>query len=104
LSPDQVSAVLASHNESFSAEQLSYYPSLETLAATVRGSRSWAEGEIFVWAPSATVYVILKQVAPSSCELMTITPTGYQDVLTGWKFETADLVAQLRAYLDSQAG
>jgi hypothetical protein len=101
---DQVAAILAFHQETCHREQVSYYPSLEALAAQVRSSRCWAEGEVFVWAPTGAEFIIMKQVAPSSCELMTITASGFKDVLTGHAFETAELVAQLRSYLASSAG
>lgn len=101
LTASAVSAVLASHNESCNIEQVSFYPTLEALVDTVRSSNCWAEGEVFVWAPGDTRYIIMKQVAPSSCEMLTISPTGINDVLTAYRFTSEELVAELRRYLDS---
>lgn len=96
-----VAAILAAQNEACVVDQVSYYPSLAALADTVRSSKCWAEGEVFVWASAPDRFIIMKQVAPSSCEMLTIAPSGAKDVLTAYRFTSNELVAQLQLYLAS---
>lgn len=96
-----VAAILAAHKEACVPDQVSYYPNLGALADTVRSSKCWAEGEVFVWASAPDRFIIMKQVAPSSCEMLTIAPSGAKDVLTAYRFTSNELVAQLQLYLAS---
>ncbi|MFP3637554.1 hypothetical protein [Paraburkholderia sp. SIMBA_054] len=92
LSREKVKQVLAAHDESCNVEKVFFYPSLEALVETVRGNRVWAIGEIFVCALDEQRFVIMKQIAPDSCEMMTVTHKGFHDVLTAYRFEQDELV------------
>lgn len=96
---ETVQAALHQMGESCDPSRISYFADVRALAAEQRKSKSWSEGEIFVVAKSATLYLIAKQVAPSSCEFMIVSHTGYHDVLTAHLFELDELEAQLQAYL-----
>ncbi|WP_432262904.1 hypothetical protein [Cupriavidus sp. TMH.W2] len=96
---EQVQAVLAAHGESADLSHMLHYASLDHLAETVRGSRHWGQGEIFVCAIDDARFVILKQIAPSSCEMLTLTHHGFHDVLTAYRYEQQALVETLRDYL-----
>jgi hypothetical protein len=98
LSRARVASILAAHDERADFDRMNYYDSLDELAAQVRSSRNWAEGEIFVSAFEDDRYVILKQVAPSSCELATYTQNGFHDVLTGYRYGQDELVEVLQTY------
>ena len=102
LQPNEVAAILASQDEAC-PNTIGYYPNIEALAKTVGGQKSWAMGEVFVYAESRERYLVLKQIAPSSCEMLTITANGPQDVLTAYRFPQDELVSCLRAYLDQAA-
>ncbi len=56
-------------------------------------------GRDFCFRKSPALYLIAKQVAPSSCEFMIVSHAGYHDVLTAFLFELDELEAQLQAYL-----
>lgn len=99
LSIEAVTEILASQDESCNPGQVGFYPDLEALAAKVRSSKNWSQGEVFVYAESEAEYVVMKQVAPSSCEMLTITHDGYKDVLTAYRYEQEELVDQLRSYM-----
>lgn len=101
LSYERVAAILAEHDEEVSFGHVAFYPSLEALAEKTRGSKNWSQGEVFVFAESPDRFVVMKQIAPSSCEMLTITQAGYHDVLTAYRFELEDLVETLQA---AQAG
>jgi hypothetical protein len=98
LSRAKVASILAGHDEHADVDKIGYYDSLDSLAAMVRSGKNWAEGEIFVSAFENDRYVIMKQVAPSSCELATYTQNGFHDVLTGYRFEQDELVEILKTY------
>lgn len=96
----RVIEIMKSYGEVVRATQIGFYCSLDALAQKIRGSRQWTMGETFVYAPSDSEFVIMKQVAPASCEMMTFTQNGYHDVLTGYRFGQEELVAQLHSYLE----
>lgn len=87
--------ILQTFEETAAQEYISYYASLDALAGTVRGSKNWSMGQIFVCPLPDQRYVIMKQVAPASCEMMTITQNGFHDVLTAYRYEQAELVKVL---------
>lgn len=101
LTNSVVADILQAHGESCSREQVSHYGSLADLAQRASASRSWAAGEVFVFAEAEDRFVILKQIAPSGCEMLTITANGIHDVLTAYRFTPQELEAQLSAYLQS---
>lgn len=101
LSYERVAAILASQDEDCDFGHVAFYATLEAMADKARSSKSWSQGEVFVFAESAESFVVMKQIAPSSCEMLTITEAGYFDVLTAYRFELEDLVETLQA---AQAG
>lgn len=101
LTTSVVADILQAHGEICAHEQVCHYSSLAELARRASGSRSWAAGEVFVYAEAEDRFVILKQIAPSGCEMLTITASGIHDVLTAYRFTPQELEAQLSAYLQS---
>lgn len=99
LQPEEVAAILASHDESC-PDTLGYYPSVDELAKAVRGSTMWAMGSTFIYAESKQRFLILKQIAPSSCEMFVMSQTGAHDVLTAYRFSQEELVIVLQAILN----
>lgn len=99
LPVETVQLALHHTGESCDPSRISHFADVRALAAEQRKSKRWSEGEIFVFAKSPTLYLIAKQVAPSSCEFMIISHAGYHDVLTAFLFELDELEAQLQAYL-----
>ena len=95
-----IKAILEAEGEGCNETRVGYYESVEALATAVRGSKNWEEGEVFVFSYSPSKYVVMKQVAPASCEMLTITNTGVKDVLTAYRFEQDELVALIRKYME----
>jgi hypothetical protein len=56
-------------------------------------------GEVFVFAESKDNFIVMKQIAPSSCEMLTITNYGIQDVLTAYRYDLSDLVETLNGHM-----
>lgn len=100
LPPQAVACILKGHDEECDTHRLCYYPSVEVLARQVRSSKHWTMGEVFVYVESASRYIVMKQIAPSSCEMLTITKQGVADVLTAYRYEQDDLVGYLTGLLD----
>lgn len=98
-----VASILAQHGEDCSEHRIGYYPDISALAEMVRSSKHWTMGEIFVFAESPERFLIMKQIAPSSCEMLTITVNGIQDVLTAYRFPQEELAQDLQGYLDQAA-
>lgn len=99
LAPEQVKAILAQHDEDC-GDCVGYYANLDDLAAKVRSNTNWAMGSVFVYAQSSERFIVMKQIAPSSCEMLTISGHGVHDVLTAYRFSQEELVSKLQAYLD----
>ena len=99
LKPDAVRVVLAAEGESC-PECVGYYGSLQELTMKMCGSKHWAMGEVFVFAESDSRFIVMKQVAPSSSEWLTLTAKGYEDVLSANLFTPQELEATLQAILD----
>jgi len=99
LAPEQVKAILKQHEEDC-PDCLGYYASLDELADKVRGTTNWAMGSVFVYAQSIDRFIVMKQIAPSSCEMLTISDHGVHDVLTAYRFSQQELVSKLQAYID----
>lgn len=97
LSYERIASILASQDEDCDFGHVAFYGSLEALADKARSSRSWSQGEVFVYAGSEDSFVVMKQIAPASCEMLTITQAGFFDVLTASAFELNALVAELQA-------
>ena len=96
----QVAQVLASAaEESCNPSQIGYYETLVDLVKKVRSSRTWQVGEVFVHCSTPDSFVVMKQVAPASCEMLTISQNGFHDVLTAFRFEEAELLATLQSYM-----
>lgn len=104
LSMDELSAILAAEDEDCDPAHVGFYPDLESLAEKVRSSEIWSQGEVFVWAASKDEFVVMKQIAPSSCEMLTLTQDGYKDILTAYRFEQDELLGTLRRYLEDSPG
>lgn len=106
LNASQIVAIMASHAEVVRTSQLGIYESLDALAEKVRSSRNWTQGETFACGLSDGRFVIMKQVAPASCEMLTFTQNGFHDVLTAYRFTQDELVQQLQQYIaaPTQAG
>ena len=99
LSREKVVELLAEHDEICEPSRIGYYPSVEELAERVRGTHNWTMGEVFVFPQSPGKYIIMKQVAPSSCEMLTISQNGYHDVLTAYRFDKDMLISLLEGYM-----
>ncbi|MCA8050762.1 hypothetical protein [Burkholderia arboris] len=95
----RIREILASHGEAAAEHQVGHYPSLSKLAEAVRSSKCWSEGEIFSCALDETRFVIMKQVAPASCEMVTVSHMGFHDVLTAYRYEQQELVDALNGYI-----
>ena len=96
---ERLQAILAGENETCDPSHVGFYPDLNSLAEKVCGQKNWSQGEVFVFAESADRFVVMKQVAPASCEMLTITQNGFHDVLTAYRFEQDELVQQLTGYM-----
>lgn len=94
----EVARILSSHDEDVDPSKISHYATVDGLAEKVRSSGCWGIGETFVCPLGESRYIIMKQIAPSSCEMMTITQNGFHDVLTANRYEQDELVSQLRQY------
>ena len=103
LSIETVQALLANCDESCSASRIGFYPDVQSLVEKVRSSKCWAEGEVFVAAESADRYVIMKQVAPASCEMMTLTNSGFLDVYTAYRMDAAELIDVLNGAMSKNS-
>lgn len=90
-----VQLILAAEDEGCDFDRIGYYDSIDSLAEKVRSSKWWSIGEIFVFAEAADRFIVMKQIAPESCEMLTITHHGSFDVLTAYMYEQDDLVKVL---------
>ena len=104
LSLDAIRSLLAAHDEGMNPEKVCYYTDIRALAEKVSGSKCWSQGEVFVFCESEERFVVMKQIAPSSCEMLTITNKGFQDVLTAYRYQLDDLVTALLGYMDGSQG
>ena len=86
LSTERIWNILADQDETCDERRVCYYPNIETLARQVRSSKCWTMGEVFVYVESAHRFIVMKQIAPSSCEMLTICQAGYCDVLTAYRY------------------
>lgn len=96
---DFVQQVLNRQGEDASEEHVGHYSTIRDLAAMVRQSKCWTQGEVFCCLIDEGRYIIMKQVAPSSCEMLTLTQNGFHDVLTAYRFSEDELVALLQSYV-----
>ncbi|CAG9184133.1 hypothetical protein LMG32289_05525 [Cupriavidus pampae] len=99
LSDAQIAAVLAAQGEGMSPAKVGRYPTLDALVARAGGSRHWAEGEIFSFALDDTRFVVMKQIAPASCEMMTFTQNGFHTVLSAYRYTPQELADALMGYM-----
>ena len=99
LSTERIWNILADQDETCDERRVCYYQNIETLARQVRSSKCWTMGEVFVYVESAHRFIVMKQIAPSSCEMLTICQAGYCDVLTAYRYTQEELVASLNEYL-----
>lgn len=102
LPREAVQALLAAQDEACDVGRIGFYPDLKALVDKVRSSKIWAQGEVFVFAESDERFVIMKQVAPASCEMLTITNTGWLDVLTAYRIDEGELVIMLNEAMDGE--
>lgn len=98
LSRERIAEALAAQDEVFDEAHVGHYLSIAELAEKVRSQKNWAMGEVFCCAIDPERFLILKQVAPSSCEMLTISQNGFHDVLTAYLFSQDELVAELSTY------
>lgn len=99
MSPEAVVLRMAQLGERVFPESIGFYDSLNALAEKVRGSKNWEQGETFVYAESEHRYLILCQVAPSSCEMMVASNKGFHDIVTAYRYGQDELTSQLKGYL-----
>lgn len=103
LGRDAIQALLArDFDESVSRDHICYYESVEELARVAGGYKCWSYGEVFVHVKDAQHYLILCQIAPASCEMLTISQAGFVDVMTAYRYEEAELVQMLKGALDKE--
>lgn len=98
LDAARVIAIMAGHGETVRVSEIGFYPTVEALAEKVRSSRNWTAGETFACDLSEGRYVIMRQVAPASCEMVTVSHNGFHDVLTAYRFSQDELVRQIQEY------
>ncbi|MBN3760879.1 hypothetical protein [Burkholderia sp. Ac-20365] len=98
LPVEKIAAVLKEHGESCNPDRIGHYTTIDELVEKVRSSKNWERGEIFVCAIDAERFVLMKQIAPDSCEMLTLTHNGYHDVNTAYRFEQAELVGLVQQY------
>lgn len=104
LGPAAVQALLRDrYEESVRLQSISYYESIEDLAEWARRSKYWSQGETFVHVLDKDRYVILCQIAPASCEMLTVSQNGYHNVLTACWYEQHELVGLLNQYVSPAA-
>lgn len=99
MSKDEVARLLGEQDEICNPDKVFYYDTLECLVEKVRSNRNWSQGEIFVFAGSKDRFVVMKQIAPDSCEMLTITNQGFMDVMTAYRFEQTELVTAMREHM-----
>ena len=95
LDQGKIRLVLEAVGETAYADKICYYETLDLLVEKIRSSKHCDQGEIFVYVKSADDYVVVKQVAPSSCEMMVVTKHGIWDVVTAYRFEQQELLAAI---------
>jgi hypothetical protein len=95
-----IAQILLDNEEICDMQRIGYYPTLHELVSRASGSRHWSEGEVFVFAEASDRFIVMKQVAPDSCEMLTISNEGFHDVLTAYRFEAAELELLLQGYMD----
>lgn len=95
----RLQAILAAEGEDCDPRHVGFYADVDSLAQMVRSQKNWSQGEVFVCPLTDDRFIIMKQIAPASCEMLTITQDGYKDVLTAYRFEQGELVQQLNGYL-----
>lgn len=98
LTLEFVREVLARQDEPVSENHMGHYTSISALAEKVRSSKCWTQGEVFCCAIDADRFIVMKQIAPSSCEMLTLTQNGFQDVITAYRYGQDELVALLETY------
>lgn len=101
LTRPQVANLLAAQDEACDPSRVSYYLALGELAATVARSACWAQGEVFVYVKDANRYIVMKQIAPSSCEMLVLSNVGYCDVISANRYDQDELVKALLGYMQS---
>ena len=94
-----VAAILAEQDELLNESQACYYDSVEELVERASGQKNWTQGETFIFASSSTRYVVMKQIAPSSCEMLTLTNAGFLDVFTAYRYPPGDLKLVLERHM-----
>lgn len=99
LPRQRVAEILAAQQESCRPESIGYYDSIASLAEKTRSSTCWAMGEVFVYAEHESRFVVMKQIAPDSCEMLIVTSMGCMDVLTACAFSQEELVATLEQFM-----
>lgn len=100
LPPATVASILAALHESCNVGCIGYYHDLRALVERTSGSKHWDEGAVFVFASSPNSFIIMKQVAPASCEMLTVSNTGYQDVITAYRYQPEALEQTLQGFMD----
>lgn len=96
LDHGKVRLILEAVEECCYPENVYHYESLEEMAETMRSQSCWAMGQVFVFAKSVDDFVIAKQIAPSSCEMLIVTKHGIREVLTAYRYEQEELLSYLR--------
>lgn len=90
-----VCAVLANHGEYACPDRVGFYGSIVELVKTASSSKIWAMGEIFAHIPNPrdphSKFILLKQIAESSCEMAIYTHHGFHDVVTAHLIEIDEL-------------
>ena len=94
-----IEQLLAQEDEGCDPHRICFYQDLASMVALQRQNKAWSQGEIFVHVVSMQRFVIMKQIAPSSCEFLILTHEGYKDVVTAYRFEQDELVSLIQGYL-----
>lgn len=103
LSHRAVSDILSGQRESCSTERIGYYESLDALVDKVSGTKNWRYGEVFVYAEAPEKFVIMKQIAMDSCEMLTVTNAGFQDVITAYRYPKIELTQTLNDFMEPRS-
>lgn len=91
---------LAAHDLVADHSQVHRYPTVEALAEKAAGSRMWAMGETFAVCEDER-FVIVHQLAPSSCEMAIVSHNGWHDVVTAYRVGAQEFAKQLGQVLEA---
>jgi hypothetical protein len=100
----KVAEILTAHGENCLLARVGYYPNIQSLSERVCGTKHWSFGEVFVCAESPNQFIVMKQIAPDSCEMLTVTNSGFLDVFTAYRYDPTELASLLQVGMGQPGG